>query len=143
MKNDCIFCAIAEGEIPSFKIYEDELVLAYLDINPFTEGHTLVIPKAHFTGLLDTPADVLREVVARVQKIAAHLTTALPCDGFNVLQNNGQAAGQTVPHLHFHIVPRFAEAAGGIEFVSGKGDMAALKALAERLRMRDGVSALD
>ena len=58
MKNDCVFCAIAEGEIPSFKVYEDDLVLAYLDINPFSEGHTLVIPKAHFTGLLDTPPDL-------------------------------------------------------------------------------------
>lgn len=138
MKNDCIFCAIAEGEIPSFKVYEDDLVLAYLDINPFTEGHALVIPKAHFTGLLDTPADVLGEVMVRVQKVAAHLKKALPCDGFNVLQNNGAAAGQTVPHVHFHVVPRFAkDAAEKIEFVNGKGDMAALKALAERLRMDD------
>ena len=76
MKNNCIFCAIAEGEIPSFKVYEDDLVLAYLDINPFSEGHTLVIPKEHFTGLLDTPSDVLKEIVVRVQKVAAHLNTA-------------------------------------------------------------------
>ena len=62
MKNDCVFCAIAEGEIPSFKVYEDDLVLAYLDINPFSEGHTLVIPKEHYTGLLDTPADVLKDL---------------------------------------------------------------------------------
>ena len=112
MKNDCIFCAIAEGEIPSFKVYEDDLVLAYLDINPFSEGHTLVIPKNHYTGLLDTPADVLKEIIVRVQKVAAHLKAALPCDGFNVLQNNGAAAGQTVPHvqrlartLHDHALP--------------------------------------
>ena len=132
MKNDCVFCAIAEAEIPSFKVYEDELVLAYLDINPFTKGHTLVIPKAHSTGLLDTSDETLAAVLARVKKIAAHLKEALPCDGFNILQNNGAAAGQTVMHLHFHIVPRYGQEE--ISFTSHTGDMKALKALAERLR---------
>ncbi len=134
MKNNCIFCAIAAGEIPSFKVYEDDDVLAYLDINPFSEGHTLVIPKIHATGMLDASDELLATVVARVKKVAAHLKTALPCDGFNILQNNGAAAGQTVPHLHFHIVPRRGEG-GGISFASGKGDMAALARLAERIRM--------
>ena len=133
MKNDCIFCAIAAGEIPSFKVYEDDVVLAYLDISPFTEGHTLVIPKAHSEGLLDTPDETLAAVLARVRKVAAHLKSALPCDGFNILQNNGEAAGQTVKHLHFHIVPRYGT--GPIAFESGKGDMERLKALADRVRM--------
>ncbi len=133
MKNDCVFCAIAAGEIPSFKVCEDDAVLAYLDINPFTKGHTLVIPKKHSTGLLDTDDAVLAAVVARVRKVAARLKEALPCDGFNILQNNGEAAGQTVKHLHFHIVPRYA----GEPFVfeSHKGDMEELKALAGRVRM--------
>ena len=134
MKNDCVFCALAAGEIPSFKVYEDDLVLAYLDINPFAEGHTLVIPKAHTTGLLDTPAETLKEVVVRVQKVAARLKAALPCDGFNILQNNGAAAGQTVPHVHFHIVPSFGTAAGEISFANHPGDRDALAALAARLR---------
>ena len=134
MKNNCVFCAIAEGEIPSFKVYEDDLVLAYLDINPFSEGHTLVIPKKHYTGLLDTPADVLKEIIVRVQKVAAHLKATLPCDGFNVLQNNGTAAGQTVPHIHFHIVPR-RSSDGKISFTSQEGNMDALAALAARIRM--------
>jgi len=133
MKNDCIFCAIAAGEIPSFKVYEDELVLAYLDINPFSKGHTLVIPKVHSTGLLDTDEATLAAVIARVKKVAAHLKAALPCDGFNVLQNNGAAAGQTVMHLHFHIVPRYGSEP--IVFESRKGDMEELKALAARIRM--------
>ena len=133
MKNDCIFCAIAAGEIPSFKIYEDDTVLAYLDINPFTEGHTLVIPKAHTKGLVDTSDETLAAVVARVRKVAAHLKEALPCDGFNILQNNGPAAGQTVMHLHFHIVPRYGSQP--IVFESSKGDMEHLKALAARLAM--------
>lgn len=133
MKNDCIFCAIAAGEIPSFKVYEDDFVLAYLDINPFSKGHTLVIPKAHTTGLLDTPDDTLAAVIARVKKVAAHLKQALLCDGFNILQNNGVAAGQTVMHVHFHIVPRYGNEQ--LSFENHKGDMDELKALAEKIRM--------
>ena len=78
MKNNCIFCAIAAGEIPSFKVYEDDVVLAYLDINPFSKGHVLVIPKEHTEGLLDTPDATLAAVVARVKKVAAHIKDALP-----------------------------------------------------------------
>ena len=133
MKNDCIFCAIAEGEIPSFKIYEDDEVLAYLDINPFTKGHTLVIPKVHREGLLDADDELLAAIMPKVKAVAAHLKAALPCDGFNILQNNGEAAGQTVRHIHFHIIPRYA--GDPLAFESHKGDMGALKALAERLRM--------
>ena len=133
MKNDCIFCAIAAGEIPCFKVYEDDVVLAYLDINPCTQGHTLVIPKAHSAGLLDTPPDALKEIVARVQKVAAHVKEVLGCDGFNILQNNGEAAGQSVFHLHFHIVQRYKDGPS-LTFQSQKGDMAVLAALGERLR---------
>ena len=133
MKNDCIFCAIAAGEIPSFKVYEDDLVLAYLDINPFSKGHTLVIPKAHTMGLLDTPDETLAAVIARVKKVAAHLKQALLCDGFNILQNNGVAAGQTVMHVHFHIVPRYGNEQ--LSFENHKGDKDELKALAEKIRM--------
>ena len=133
MKNNCVFCAIAAGEIPSFKVYEDDIVLAYMDINPFTKGHVLVIPKEHTEGLLDTPDTTLAAVIARVKKIAAHIKTALPCDGFNILQNNGESAGQTVKHVHFHIVPRYGSEP--IVFESHKGDMEALKALAEQIRL--------
>ena len=133
MKNDCVFCAIAAGEIPSLKVYEDDLVLAYLDINPFSKGHTLVIPKEHGTGMLDTSDETLAVLAARVKKVAAHLKAALPCDGFNILQNNGKAAGQTVMHIHFHIVPRYGEEE--ISFISQKGDMSELKALADKIRM--------
>lgn len=134
MKNDCIFCAIAAGEIPCFKVYEDELVLAYLDINPFAKGHTLVIPKKHSAGLLDTDDETLAVVVSRVKKVAAHLKAALGCDGFNIMQNNGEAAGQTVRHVHFHIVPRWT-GDDASSFVNRPGDMEALKALAEQVRL--------
>lgn len=133
MRNDCIFCAIADGEIPSFKIYEDDEVLAYLDINPFSEGHTLVIPKEHREGLLDADDALLAKLVSRVRKVAEHIKRTLPCDGFNILQNNGEAAGQTVRHIHFHIIPR--RNGDPLTFGGKKGDMEALKALAARLRM--------
>ena len=133
MKNGCLFCAIAAGEIPSFKVYEDDLVLAYLDINPFSVGHTLVIPKVHCSGLLDADDDLLAAVISRVKKIAAHLKATLPCAGFNILQNNGAAAGQTVGHLHFHIVPR--QDGDALAFENAPGNMEALAALAARVRM--------
>ena len=131
MKNDCVFCAIAAGEIPCFKVFEDDFALAYLDVNPFSEGHTLVIPKSHTTGLLDTPEETLAALLARVKKVAAHIKTALGCDGFHILQNNGAAAGQTVGHIHFHIVPR--REGDPIEFANRPGDMEHLKALAARI----------
>lgn len=133
MKNNCIFCAIAAGEIPSFKVYEDDIVLAFMDINPFTKGHVLVVPKEHSEGLLDTSDETLSAVISRVKKIAAHMKTALACDGFNILQNNGEAAGQTVKHLHFHIVPRYG--VEPIAFESHAGDMDALKELAEKISL--------
>ena len=133
MKNNCVFCAIAAGEIPAFKVYEDELVLAYLDINPFTKGHTLVIPKEHSKGLVDTPDETLAAIIARVKKVAAHLQERLGCDGFNILQNNGEAAGQTVMHVHFHIVPRYGQEP--IAFENHPGDMDELKALVEKVRL--------
>ncbi len=133
MKNNCVFCAIAEGEIPSFKVYEDDFVLAYLDINPFSKGHTLVIPKEHSSGLIETSDETLAVLISRVKKVANHLKNVLPCDGFNILQNNGEAAGQTVMHIHFHIVPRYGKEE--ITFNSQKGDMEELKALADKIRI--------
>ena len=128
-----IFTRIAKGEIPSYKVAENEEFYAFLDIAPMAKGHTLVIPKEHSSGLLDTPDETLAALVARVKKVASHLKAALPCDGFNILQNNGEAAGQTVMHIHFHIVPRYGKEE--ISFVSQKGDMDELKALADRIRM--------
>lgn len=132
MKNDCIFCAIAAGEIPSFKVYEDDKFLAYLDINPFSEGHVLVIPKEHREGLIDAEDSLLSELIARVKKVATHVKEVLAADGFNILQNNGEAAGQTVRHIHFHIVPR--KNGDALVFENTKGDMQKLEELARRLK---------
>ena len=132
MKNDCIFCAIAAGEIPSFKVYEDDKFLAYLDINPFSEGHVLVIPKEHREGLIDAEDSLLSELFARVKKVATHVKEVLGADGFNILQNNGEAAGQTVRHIHFHIIPR--KNGDALVFENTKGDMQKLEELARRLK---------
>ena len=130
---NCIFCALSSGDLPSFKIYEDDVVIACLDVNPFAAGHVLVMPKVHAATLLETPDDVLKEVIVRVKKIAEHVCKTLGCDGFNILQNNGAAAGQTVRHLHFHIVPR--RTGDALSFENHEGDQEALKALAAKLCM--------
>ena len=104
--DDCVFCKIVAGEIPATKIYEDESVLVFLDIGPISDGHTLVIPKQHFEKLHDCPAELLGQVCLCLGKIAGVVTAAMESDGYNLLCNNGRAAGQLVEHLHFHIIPR-------------------------------------
>jgi histidine triad (HIT) family protein len=94
------------GQIPVTKVYEDEIVLAFLDIGPISDGHTLVIPKQHFERLHDCPPDLLGEVASRLGRIAGAVVAAMNADGYNLLCNNGRAAGQLIEHLHFHIVPR-------------------------------------
>ena len=103
---DCIFCKIVEGQIPSITIYENESVLAFLDVGPISQGHTLVIPKKHFAKLDDCPAEVLSSIGAVLGKISTAVSQAMASDGYNVLCNNGRAAGQLVEHVHFHIIPR-------------------------------------
>jgi len=105
--NDCIFCKIVAGEIPSIQVYENEHVLAFMDIGPIVKGHALVIPKAHHNPLADTPDEVLGQVMAAVRLVARAMQEGLGADGVNIHQANGEAAGQVVPHLHFHVIPRF------------------------------------
>ena len=105
-KNDCIFCKMVAGQIPVTKIYEDEVVLAFLDIGPISDGHTLVIPKQHFERLHDCPAELLSSFASHLGKIASAGAAAMNSDGYTVLCNNGRAAGQLIDHLHFHIIPR-------------------------------------
>ncbi|OGL60985.1 hypothetical protein A3H10_03335 [Candidatus Uhrbacteria bacterium RIFCSPLOWO2_12_FULL_46_10] len=106
--SDCIFCKIIAGEIPSEKVYEDEHVLAFLDIAPVNPGHTLVIPKTHSSDFLDTTESSLIVVVKVLPKIAKAIMWAVGADGFNIGVNNGAAAGQIVPHMHFHVIPRLS-----------------------------------
>ncbi len=104
--DDCLFCKMVAGKIPVTKIYEDEVVLSFLDIGPISNGHTLVIPKQHFEKLHECPAELLGQVFTRIGKIAGAVAAAMDSDGYNLLCNNGRAAGQLIEHLHFHIVPR-------------------------------------
>ena len=104
--DDCVFCKMVAGQVPVTKIYEDEVVLAFLDIGPISDGHILVIPKQHFERLHDCPGELLGQVGSCLGKIAKAISTAMNSDGYNVLCNNGRAAGQLVEHLHFHIIPR-------------------------------------
>ena len=103
----CLFCKIIAGQIPAAKIYEDDHTFAFLDIGPFEKGHLLVAPKHHAAFLTDLPQAELMTLISTVQKMAALALKQLPCDGFNLVQNNGACATQTVPHVHFHIVPRW------------------------------------
>ena len=106
-KDDCIFCKIAAGEIPSATVYEDDDFRAILDLGPAAKGHTLVIPKSHSDNLLSVEPDTAAKALKVISKTANAIKEALGCDGINVVQNNGEAAGQTVMHLHFHIIPRY------------------------------------
>lgn len=105
--DDCIFCKIIAGKIPAMKVYENDKIFAFLDIMPVNPGHTLVVPRGHHTDLLETPDDVLGDMIIRTKKIAAAVMKAVNADGFNVGINTKPAAGQAVFHTHLHIMPRF------------------------------------
>ncbi|HAM79901.1 HIT family protein [Ornithinibacillus bavariensis] len=109
---DCIFCKIIAGEIPSAKVYEDDYVFAFLDISQVTKGHTLVIPKVHTKNIYETPSEIASELFARIPKIANAIKEAYQPAGLNLLNNNEPAADQSVFHLHIHLIPRYGEGDG-------------------------------
>ena len=111
---DCIFCKIIEGEIPSMRVYEDEDCVAMMDINPASPGHTLILPKKHLADLSEMDEELAGRLMMVAKKIGLRQKQALGADGFNVVQNNGRAAGQTVFHYHIHVIPRYA---GGPQMV--------------------------
>ena len=132
--SDCIFCQIVSGQIPSSKVYEDEEVLAFLDITQVTTGHTLVIPKKHYRNMLEMDAEAASSLFARVPKIAKQLQDKLGASGVNIINNNEEAAGQTVFHTHVHLLPRF-DATDGLRltFETHEPDFAALAQLAQEV----------
>lgn len=113
MSNDCIFCAIVDGEIPSRTVYEDEETLAFLDANPLAPGHVLVIPKTHHERLDELPEELADAVLETLYRLVSPIETSIEADGTTVAFNNGTAAGQEVPHVHGHIIPRFEDDGGG------------------------------
>ena len=134
-EDDNIFAKIIKGEIPCVKVYEDDVALAFMDLFPQSEGHTLVIPKqAKARNLLEMPGNLLGSYMQRVQKVAKAVEAALKPDGIVVTQFNGAPAGQTVFHLHFHIIPRSEGESLKGHGTSGQADPAELEALAAKIR---------
>ena len=108
-KDDCIFCKIANGEIPSNTIYEDDSFRAILDLGPATRGHALILPKDHYKDLTELPEETAAAVMKLAKQLTVRMIKNLKADGLNVVQNNGEAAGQTVMHYHLHLIPRYTD----------------------------------
>ena len=106
---ECLFCKIVKGELPSSKIYEDEDTLAFLDLFPVNKGHSLVIPKEHYETIFDVPANILAKVSSVMKNVADAVKNGVNADGISIAQSNGKDAGQVIPHIHFHIMPRFKD----------------------------------
>lgn len=107
--DNCIFCKIAAGQIPAATLYEDEDFRVILDLGPASKGHALILPKVHAKNIYELPDELAGKVFLLAKKMASAMTEALQCDGFNILQNNGEVAGQTVFHFHMHLIPRYKE----------------------------------
>ena len=107
--SDCIFCKLAGGEIPTATLYEDDDFRVILDAGPATKGHCLILPKEHYADLYEIPEDLLMKAAVLAKKITIKMTRAMNCDGFNIVQNNKPAAGQTVFHFHIHLIPRYTD----------------------------------
>ena len=117
---DCIFCKIANGEIPSATLYEDDDFRVILDLGPATKGHALILPKSHYADLTEIPEELAGKATGVAKKIVTAMKAALPCDGYNVVQNNGEAAGQTVFHYHVHLIPRYVNDHAGVSWKPGE-----------------------
>jgi len=133
-ESDCIFCKIIAGEIPSFKVFEDEHTLAFMDINPAHDGHALVIPKAHARDLNAIEPESIAAVVVTARRVARAVSAALEPEGLNLVQCNGEAAGQSVFHFHMHVLPRARGDDLKMNWGIKPGDMDAIAAIAGRIR---------
>ena len=136
-KEDCIFCLLANGDIPTNTIYEDAEFRVIMDHAPATKGHALVLPKNHYADIYEIDSDVLGRAIQVGQKVIKHATEILGCDGYNILQNNGEVAGQTVFHFHLHLITRYADMDNDsiLKCPASEGDAEAIKALTEKLRV--------
>lgn len=118
--NDCIFCKIAAGEIPSATLYEDDDFRVILDLGPASKGHALIIPKEHYRNLYDIDEELASKAIVLAKKMVKKMTDVLGCDGYNIVQNNEEAAGQTVFHFHMHLIPRYKDDNVGLGWNMGK-----------------------
>ena len=131
---DCVFCKIRDGQIPSVKIYDDERTFAIMDINPLNDGHLLVITKAHSPTVYEISEGDLAGAAIVAKRIAVALQAALRPEGLNILQANGAAAFQSVPHLHLHLIPRWIGDGKGFDWKLVKGDPEKIRAVGEKIR---------
>lgn len=132
-KDDCIFCKIANGEIPSKTLYEDVNFRVILDLGPAAKGHALILPKEHAADLYELPDETASEVLVLAKKMACTIKERLHCDGLNLIQNNGEAAGQTVSHFHLHIIPRYLNDRQHIGWVPGEPTQEELEAVRKEI----------
>ncbi|HEY6982638.1 HIT family protein [Reyranella sp.] len=131
---DCVFCKIVAGKLPCFKLLEDESTLAFMDINPVNPGHALAVAKGHWPTVDVIPADMLAAVARTAQQVAKAAMKVLAPEGMNLVQANGSAAGQSVPHLHIHVMPRRVGDDVSLNWTPAPGDMKAIEAVADKLR---------
>ena len=117
---NCIFCKIAKGEIPSATLYEDEEFRVILDLGPANKGHALILPKAHYANIYELPDETVAHAMVLAKKIVTKMKDILKCDGYNIVQNNGEAAGQTVSHFHMHLIPRYKDDQVGLGWKMGE-----------------------
>jgi len=132
-KEDCIFCKIAAGEIPSKTIYEDGQFRVILDLGPAAKGHALILPKSHAANLYELPDETAAEVMKLAKKMALRLRDRLHCDGLNLVQNNGETAGQTVSHFHIHLIPRYEGDGQKINWVPSQPSQEELEAVRKEI----------
>ena len=131
---DCIFCKLANGEIPTATLYEDDEIRVILDQGPATKGHALILPKQHFANIYEIPDETVAKAMILGKKMATAMTKALHSDGFNLVQNNGEAAGQTVFHFHVHVIPRYEGGPVIAGWEPGKEDPEVLAETAEKIK---------
>lgn len=132
-KEDCIFCKIAAGEIPSKTLYEDGQFRVILDLGPATKGHALILPKEHAANLYELPEETTAEAMKLAKRMAVLLRDKLHCDGLNLIQNNGEVAGQTVSHFHLHLIPRYQEDGQKINWVPSNPTQEELEAVRKEI----------
>lgn len=133
INEDCIFCKLANGIFDTNKIYEDDLFAVILDVSPATEGHALILPKNHVANVFEIDEDTLGKAMILAKKIATRMKEVLGCDGINIIQNNGEVAGQTVMHYHLHVIPRYKDDKQNILWEPGETSDEALKEICRKL----------
>jgi histidine triad (HIT) family protein len=135
---DCLFCGIVAGEVPGQIVDSDEHTVAFMDINPATRGHALVVPRRHSADLMEVSDEDLTQTMLAARRLARRISDTLEPDGFNILNSCGPAAWQTVFHFHVHVIPRYADDPLKLPWVPGPGDADEIAAVAEQLRDEDG-----